>query len=373
VPALAWLPSPSGVRSVHVPASSARTKQLPRTKRDRRAAIFMQADEAAAGKDDPVDADSRPIPQYPIPIAPTATRVEPSWRPAGLLREAVEIKRVEMQLAEGTLLERPDHPVNMRLSFYEAKPESRFTRAVRRDDQTLGIVAALKRFQPRCNESKPERIADLENIGREARILELAGVDAAFVNTDSMRYGCEVCEISQIAKQVARSSADRGLPLSRQDLIINPIQIAEAAVSGATAVTISAAACLPDLLDLLNAATAMGVEAIVECHTEIECEVAIDCGATIIFFTNRDRSTNLVHLGTAERLRRDIPAWIVTLGGGGIATAREAWSLLDAGFDAVVLGEALLKSRRGEELIREIRTQQRPADPFSMDVQGGFQ
>lgn len=276
-----------------------------------------------------------------------------------------------MELIAGTILERPDHPTQLRMSFYESNPTLRFSKALRRDDGTLAVVAALKRFQPRYDAPKPELVADLNDIAREGRLLELAGVDAAFVNTDTMRFGCELAEITAISNAVAKTNVERGLPLSRQDLIINPIQIAEAAVAGASAVTICAAAALPDLLELLNAATAMGVEAIVECHTELERDLAIECGATMMYFTNRDRSTNIVYPGTAERLRVDIPAWIVTMGGGELRTARDAWSLLDAGFDAVVLGETLLKSRRAADLIREIRSEKRLsslANPFQMDL-----
>jgi indole-3-glycerol phosphate synthase len=303
-----------------------------------------------------------------IQMPPPGEEAPNTWHPEGLLREAVDFKCVEMELMEGTMLERPDHPVQLRMSFYETQPTNRFTKALRRGDGTLAVVAALKRFQPRYDQKKPELVAALNDIGREARVLELAGVDAAFVNTDSMRYGCELAELTDISRRVAKTSADLGLPLARQDLIIHPIQIAEAAVAGAAAVTICAAAAMPDLLELLNAATAMGIEAIVECHTELERDLAIECGATLMYFTNRDRSTNQVHPGTAERLRVDIPAWIVTMGGGELVTARDAWSLLDAGFDAVVFGETLLKSRRAADFIAEIRSEKRTTtDPFQAD------
>lgn len=303
-----------------------------------------------------------------VPMPPPGERA-PSWQPEGLLREAVEIKRVEMDLIEETIMDRPDHPVQLRLSFYEMSQKNRLTRALKRHDGTLAVVAAMKRFQPRPDEPKPELVANLNSIGRDARVLELAGVDAAFLNTDTLRYGCELKEITEISTAVAKTNIELGLPVSRQDLIINPIQIAEAAVAGAAAVTICAGAALPDLLELLNAATAMGVEAVVECHTELERDLAIDCGATLLYFNNRDRSTNKVHMGTAEMLREDIPDWIVTMAGGGIVTAGDCWSLMDAGFDAVVLGETLLQSRRAKSFIEEIRSQKRRAvrTPFDVD------
>jgi indole-3-glycerol phosphate synthase len=291
------------------------------------------------------------------------------WRPEGFLREAVEIKRIEVDLIEEITIERPDHPISLRMSFFESRaPDSRFTRSLRRDDGTLGIVAMLKRFQPRPDGGKPDRISDLTGIGREARMLEAAGVDAIMVNTDSMRYGCEVAEIREISKQLARTTADRGIPIARHDLIIHPVQIAEAAVAGACAVNIVAAAALSELLELLNAATAMGVEAVVECHTELERDLAIECGATLLHLSNRDRSTNRIHPGIAEGLRQDVPSWVVTIGGGGIVTAREAWSLMDNGFDAILLGEALLQSPRAADYIKEIRSQKRRSgNPFEID------
>jgi indole-3-glycerol phosphate synthase len=291
------------------------------------------------------------------------------WRPEGLLREAVAVKRVEVDMIEEITIDRPDHPISLRMSFYESRaPQARFTRALRRDDGTLAIIAMLKRFQPRPEGGKPERLVDLNSIGREARILEGAGVDAVMINTDSMRYGCEVAEIPSIAKQLARTTADRGMPIARHDLIIHPLQIAEAAVAGACAVNIVAAAALPELLELLNSATAMGIDAIVECHTELERDLAVECGATLLHLSNRDRTTNKIHPGRAESLRLDIPSWVVTIGGGGIVTARQAWSLMDSGFDAVVLGEVLLKSRRAADYIKEIRSQKRATgNPFEMD------
>lgn len=305
------------------------------------------------------------------PFPPPGAKPVPSWRPAGLLREAVEIKRVEVDLINSTLLDRPDHPVNLRRAFYSPAPASRLTTSLKRPDGTLAVVAAMKRFQPQPS-GPPTRVADLPNIGRDVRGLELAGADAAFVYTDQTRYGCDLKEMTMIVTAVAKTSADRGAPVARLDLIVDAVQIAEAAAAGAEAVVIIAAAALDDIGELLDSATAMGVEAVVECHTELERDLAVECGATLLLFTNRDRATNEVVPGTAERLREGIPDWVVTIGGGGIVTAGDCWSLMDAGFDAVVMGETLLQSRRPKGLIDEIRSQKRiaartPFDPgFSM-------
>jgi hypothetical protein len=82
----------------------------------------------------------------------------------------------------------------------------RLSKALRCDDGLLSIVAALKRYHPRHDQKKPELIAELNDIGCEARVLELAGVDSTFVNTDSIRYGCELSELTDFSQH----RGDRG-------------------------------------------------------------------------------------------------------------------------------------------------------------------
>lgn len=292
-----------------------------------------------------------------------------NWKPTGLLQEAVEIKQLEVELMEQTLTERPDHPVNMRRSFFAQKPGHRFSRALRRGDGSLAVVAAIKRFQPRRPGGETEQIAALNDIERDTRAFECAGADAAFVYTDSMRYGVEVGEMSKISEHLKTSTIDYGMPLARQDLIIDPIQIAEAAEAGACAVNIVAAAVLPDLMELLNAATMMGMETIVECHTALERDFAMECGATMMYLTNWDRTRNILVPGTAEKLADEVPPWVLTLGGGGLMTAGDCWKLLDLGFCGVVLGKTLLQSRRPVGFMKEIRSQKRyTGDIFAGDL-----
>lgn len=294
--------------------------------------------------------------------------LEMSWKPAGLLREAVEIKRLEVELMEETLAERPDHPINTRRAFYAPKTTHRFSSALRRRDGTLAVVVALKRFQPALVGEKPQVVAELDEIARQTRAFECSGVDAALVYSDSMRYGIELAELPLIARELKGSTTDLGMPLARQDLIIDPVQIAESGQAGACAVNLVAGAALPDLLELLNAATAMGMEAIVECHTALELDFAMECGATIVFLTNFDRSRNQMVPGTAEKLVADVPPWVMKLGGGGLTTASDCWGYLNAGFNGVVLGRTLLQTRRPTGFIEEIRSQKRfTGDAFSGD------
>lgn len=295
--------------------------------------------------------------------------VSMEWKPAGLLRGAVELKKTEVAIIEHTLQERPDHPISLRRNFFANSTDHRLTKSLRRRDGTLSIMGSIKRFQPpSSSDQSAQLLRKLDDVGRETRAFEVYGVDAALVYTDPLNYGMELSDLAEIARRVSTSNLDRGLPLARNDLIIDPVQIAEAAVSGACAVNLIAAAVLDDLLELLNAATAMGVEAMVECHTMLELEFAMECGATIVFLNNWDRSRNRLVPGTAEKLVEAVPPWVLSMAGGGLSTASDCWSMMDAGFNGVVLGRSLLQTPRPAQFIREIRSQKRiVGDIFSGD------
>lgn len=301
------------------------------------------------------------------------------WKPAGLLESAVKMKQVEVQIVEDTLKKRPDHPVNLRRAFFANRPRHRLSRSLRRRDGTLAIVAAFKRFHaPRPGETA-EVVAPLEDVPSELRSLSASGVDSALFYTDAVRHGMDLSELRIAARNLREpapstsfdltTDAPTLLPLIRHDIIIDAVQIAEAAEAGACGVNIVAAAALPDLLELLNAATAMGLEAMVECHTPLEVDFAMECGATILFLNNWDRTRHILVPGTAEKLIESVPSFILTVGGGGLCTAADCWNLLDAGFNGVVLGQTLLRTKRPKGFIEEIRSQKRfTGDAFSGDI-----
>lgn len=284
------------------------------------------------------------------------------WKPAGLLRDAVKMKMIEVETVEKILKERPDHPVNLRRSFFAQQSTHSFSKALRKKDGSLAIVGAVKRFQaPRPGQSA-EVISPLEDIASDVRSLWTSGTDALLFYTDEVRHGIELNDMRKAARaltSVQESSTDARFPMARHDLIVDPVQIAEAAVVGGSAVNLVAAAILPDLLELLNAATAMGLEAIVECHSPLEVDFAMECGATILFLNNWDRTRNVLEPSKAVELIESVPPFILTLAGGGLTTASDCWDMLDAGFNGVVLGKALLQSRRRSSFIEEIRSQKR--------------
>ena len=91
------------------------------------------------------------------------------------------------------------------------------------------------------------------------------------------------------------------------------------------------------------------MSALVEAHTRDEVERAVSSGASVIGINNRDLGTFEVDLGNSIRLRDSIPDDVVCVSESGISTADDIRRLTEAGFDAVLIGEAFMRSpdRRG--------------------------
>lgn len=283
-----------------------------------------------------------------------------SWKPAGLLQEIVDMKKLEVELMEETLMDRPDHPINMRRAFFAQHPTHYLSKSLRRRDGSMAIMASVKRLQPPTAGQSNEVIAPLQDVASDMRSLHVNGLDAALFSTDTFRHGIDMQDLRTGIRGLADPTTGRTrMPIVRHDFIIDAVQIAEASEAGACAVNVVAAAALPELMELLNAATMMGMEAIVECHSPIEVDFAMECGATILFLNNWDRSRNVLVPGTAEKLIETVPPFVLTIGGGGLLTSTDCWSLFDAGFNGVVLGKTILQSKRVAGFVKEIRSQKR--------------
>jgi indole-3-glycerol phosphate synthase len=132
----------------------------------------------------------------------------------------------------------------------------------------------------------------------------------------------------------------------RKDFIIDETQVYEARAIGADAALLIVAA-LPDdaeLAGLRALADEVGLGALVEVHDGAELDRALGAGATVIGVNARDLGTFGEDLGGSEELARRIPAGVTAVAESAIRSPAEARRMADAGFDAVLVGEALVRS-----------------------------
>ena len=274
-----------------------------------------------------------------------------------------EVVRGKLQEVEGLNAKHAsgaDSDVRSRLSFMAGRGNVRFSSAMRRvgDDgeRLVSVVADVKRRSPHGGRDGGSTvIAAFEDAGAVAAEVNRWPVDGLSVCADGRAYGGTLEDVSAARRAVAGLEAERP-PICFKDFVVDPIQIAVAAELGADAVLLSATVLGGRLLDLLDTATVVGVECLVEVHTPNECQFALNAGATLLLCTNVDRTTGVYHENQALGLKGFIPPNIVALAGGGVTDLNQARALAAAGYDGVVLGRKLLEDpASAEALVRQIR------------------
>ena len=156
-------------------------------------------------------------------------------------------------------------------------------------------------------------------------------------------------------EHVLAARAATNLPILRKDFVTDPYEIAEARAAGADAVLLIVAALeRPHLAELLAVARSRGLAALVEVHDEAETRIAVESGAQLIGVNHRDLRTFTVDLGLTERLRKLIPSTVIVVAESGIKNAEDARRLYEAGANAILVGETLMRAAEPELQIREL-------------------
>jgi indole-3-glycerol phosphate synthase len=215
------------------------------------------------------------------------------------------------------------------------------TRAGRRDfraaltARTPAVIAEIKKASP----SKGLIAAGDFDPSVTARDYEAGGAAALSVLTDEQFFHGSLDDLD-IARGAVR------LPVLRKDFTIDEYHVAEAGARCADAVLLIAA-ILPTarLRQLREYAGRFGLAALVEVHDERDLDAALESGAQLIGINNRNLHTFQVTLETSLRLAPRIPSGIVKVSESGIRSAADIQRLHEAGFDAFLIGEHLMRSR----------------------------
>jgi indole-3-glycerol phosphate synthase len=254
----------------------------------------------------------------------------------GVLDEILATKRAEL-----ALLHESEALDTLRRAALEARPARDFAGALRRPDGLLAVVAEIKRRSP----SKGELAPDLDP-AVFAKAYETGGAAALSVLTDTPFFGGSVDDL-----QAARAAVE--LPALRKDFTLAETQVYESRAIGADAVLLIVAA-LPDdalLAGLRQLAEDIGIVAVVEAHDDAELDRALAAGATVVGVNARDLGTFGEDLGLSERLVDRIPGEVIAVAESAIRSPADAERMADAGYDAVLVGEALVSSNDPAALV----------------------
>lgn len=235
---------------------------------------------------------------------------------------------------EVTVLRRPQTRDLLREQALAAPPTRDFAGALRRADGHPGLVAEIKRRSP----SKGDLNPDLDP-AQLARDYQAGGATALSVLTDAPYFGGRIADL-----QDARAACD--LPVLRKDFTIDEVQVYEARAVGADALLLILAALPEDSVvrDLHDLATALGLAVVVEAHDAAEVDRGVRLGVGILGVNARDLGTFAEDLGGASSLAARIPAGTIAVAESAIRSPEDAARMTAAGFDALLVGEALVRS-----------------------------
>jgi len=135
------------------------------------------------------------------------------------------------------------------------------------------------------------------------------------------------------------------LPVLRKDFTVSPFDICDARLMGADAVLlIVAVLSYEELVEYMRLVEMLGMDALVEVHDEFELDQALAAGAHLIGVNRRDLHSFDVKQDRAVRLLKRIPSDVTSVAESGISSRDEAEQLFEAGFDAILVGELLMRS-----------------------------
>lgn len=225
------------------------------------------------------------------------------------------------------------------------------TRAGRRDfrralaAQTPAIIAEIKKASPSKGLLSPD--FDPAHLAVE---YQAGGAAALSVLTDHAFFQGSLADLA-----AARGACQ--LPVLRKDFTLDENHVTEAAAGGADAILLIAAILeARQIRNLAELAAGYGMASLVEVHDERDLAKAIDSGAEIIGVNNRDLNTFDVNLETSLRLAARIPAGVVKVSESGIGSAADIERLRDAGYQAFLVGEHLVKSGDPAAALRALLT-----------------
>lgn len=243
-----------------------------------------------------------------------------------ILDDIVAAKRLDLKMEELAmplpLLERKAR---------EAAPARDFHAALAAPG--LSVIAEVKRASPSFGVIAEE----FDPVGI-ARQYERGGASAISVLTERHWFMGSNRYLVRVKDEVKP-------PVLRKDFIIDERQVVGARAIGADAVLLIAA-ILDDraMKQLSGLAREFGLQCLFEAHDEAEVKRSVDCGARIVGVNNRNLTTMQVELSTFEALRRFIPAGVLAVAESGIHAPADAKRMRDAGADAILVGESLMRA-----------------------------
>jgi len=223
----------------------------------------------------------------------------------------------------------------------DASRRGRFVDALRAPG--LSVIAECKRRSP----SAGVLLAEVD-VQARAEAYAAGGAAALSILTEQDHFHGRMPDLA--------AAASAGLPRLRKDFILDEGMVLESVAAGADAILLLAV-CLPPtlLLELRQLAAECGLAVLLEIHAPGELEIALEAQPDCLGVNARNLTTFEVDLAQIEMLLPQVPDKMVKVAESGIRTRADAQRVEQAGADAILVGEALMRSGDPAQAIRALR------------------
>lgn len=225
----------------------------------------------------------------------------------------------------------------------DAPPPQGFRAALASSRHPVALIAEVKKASP----SRGTIRADLDPV-QVAVAYRNAGAECLSVLTDRPFFDGST-------ENLIAAKRATGLPCLRKDFLFDPYQVYEARTMGADAILLIVAGIGPDLLgQLSDLARALGMDVLVEVHTEDEAEFAVGLHADLVGVNNRNLATFETDLRTSERILPSLPARCLAVAESGLEGRADVDRMGAAGARAVLIGTTFCGADDIEGTVREV-------------------
>jgi indole-3-glycerol phosphate synthase len=260
-------------------------------------------------------------------------------RQTPILRRIIALKR------QGISRARRAKPIDALKAELTAAPPTRPFRQplIRTRAYQINVIAELKQASPSRGVIRPKM--DVPGLARE---LEASGASALSVLTEERYFKGDLARLMQ-AKRAC------GLPILRKDFIIDEYQVYESRLAGADAVLLIVG-LLPQkkLKELMVLSRNLSLAPFVEVHSAAEMRRALAADADLIGINTRDLASLKVDFGTAAALRPMVTGDRVLVCESGVEEPSQMDRLRELRFDAVLVGEALMRARHPGLVVHQL-------------------
>jgi indole-3-glycerol phosphate synthase len=253
------------------------------------------------------------------------------------LREIVTKKKERILLAEQAFSE---EELKSRVSMLA--PTRSFIKAITKP-RTISLIAEIKKQSPSRGVIRQDF-----NHREIARAYQDIGVAAISVLTEEDYFGGCLSYVNEVKNLVE-------VPILRKDFIFEPYQIYESRLYGADAILLIAD-LLPKerLSELMQIASELGMDSLVEVHTDKELKKVLNLKVELIGINNRDLHTLEVDFKTTEKLFPLIPKEKTVVVESGIKNYQDVLFLKILGVSAVLIGEVFMEAPDIKKKIEEV-------------------